>query len=83
LLSRLANGKRDLNPPITTERLFIINQIILNVENVKREWWQTLVTFLEYAPAIDQELLEQWIQSLLNGIRTLEEQIWNAIFLLF
>ena len=63
-----------MDPPVTTERLSQINQVILNVENAKRERQQTLVAFLEHVPAADQELVEQRIQQLLNGIRTLEEQ---------
>jgi cell division FtsZ-interacting protein ZapD len=63
-----------MDPPVTTERLSQINQLIRNVENAKRERQQTLVAFLEHVPAVDQELVEQRIQQLLNGIRTLEEQ---------
>lgn len=63
-----------MDPPVTVERLYQINQEILRIDNEKQQREQTLAAFWEHLPPIDPEVVAKAMQELRDRIRALEDR---------
>ena len=63
-----------MDPPVTVERLYQINQEILRIDNEKQQQEQTLGLFWEHMPALDPEVVAKAMQELRGRIQALENQ---------